>query len=316
MTPDGAQLRSGLTTGTCAAAAAGAAALALAGESPDAVEVALPDGERVTLAVQWLERPREGCARAAVLKDAGDDPDVTDGMTVVVEVERLAGAAPGAPDLELAAGPGVGTVTRAGLQIPPGEPAINPVPREMIAAAIRAALPDGALRVTVSIPGGEETAKHTFNSRLGIEGGLSLPYTHMNLLGDLVESYDLAMQGWPLRRDTQTQHHFGPVQIWAGFRLADWIAADIALLIPIEQIRAGRIAVRVSLPVRYAILPGRLAFRFRPDVVLGFGRSDANQGSSVQTSIFVDAGLVVNITRELLASVSMPKAQGHIHRRA
>ncbi len=174
MTPDGAQLRSGLTTGTCAAAAAGAAALALAGEERDAVEVELPNGERVTLTVQSLERPREGCARASVLKDAGDDPDVTDGMTVVVEVEQLAGAADAEPTIEFAAGPGVGTVTRAGLQIPPGEPAINPVPRQMIAVAVRAALPEGDLRVTVSIPGGEETAKRTFNARLGIRGGLSV----------------------------------------------------------------------------------------------------------------------------------------------
>ena len=174
MTRDSAQLRSGLTTGTCAAAAAGAAALALAGEERRAVEVELPDGKRVTLTVQSLERPREGCARAAVLKDAGDDPDVTDGMIVVVEVERLAGAADAEPTIEFAAGPGVGTVTRAGLQILSGEPAINPVPRQMITAAVRAALPDGALRVTVGIPGGEETAKRTFNARLGIHGGLSV----------------------------------------------------------------------------------------------------------------------------------------------
>lgn len=174
MTADGEQLRSGLTTGTCAAAAAKAAALALAGEVCDAVEVELPDGERVTLAVESLERPREGCARAAVIKDAGDDPDVTDGMSVVVEVEQLAEVTTGQPPIEFAAGSGVGTITRAGLQIPPGQPAINPVPRKMIAAAVREALPHGALRVTVSILGGEETAKRTFNARLGIEGGLSV----------------------------------------------------------------------------------------------------------------------------------------------
>ena len=91
------QLRTGLTTGTCAAAAAAAAARALAGELCDAVDVELPDGERVTLAVESVERPREGCARAAVVKDAGDDPDVTDGMTVVVEVEVLEGRPADAP---------------------------------------------------------------------------------------------------------------------------------------------------------------------------------------------------------------------------
>jgi cobalt-precorrin-5B (C1)-methyltransferase len=172
--------RGGLTTGTCAAAAAKAAALALAGAPCHAVDVELPGGDVVTLAVEWTERPRPGCARAAVVKDAGDDPDVTNGMTVVVEVEVLASADAAASDAAeldgvfFAAGPGVGTVTRAGLQVPPGEPAINPVPRRMIADAVREALPEGAVRVTVSIPGGEETARRTFNPRLGIEGGLSV----------------------------------------------------------------------------------------------------------------------------------------------
>ena len=178
MTSSDEKLRTGLTTGTCAAAAAAAAARALIGELVSAVEVELPDGERVTLAVEMLERPREHCARAAVIKDAGDDPDVTDGMTVVAEVEVVEGAPAGAPagepPLEFVAGPGVGTVTRAGLQIPPGEPAINPVPRAMIAAAVRAALPVQPLRVTIGIPGGEATALRTFNERLGIVGGLSV----------------------------------------------------------------------------------------------------------------------------------------------
>ena len=181
MTGKSEQLRTGFTTGTCAAAAAAAAAWALAGVARDAVDVCLPDGERVTLAVESLEKPRESGARAAVLKDAGDDPDVTNGMLVVAEVERLDDLSDGGASgtekddrIEFAAGAGVGTVTRAGLQIAPGEPAINPVPREMIAAAVRAALPAGALRVTVSIPGGELTARRTFNERLGIEGGLSV----------------------------------------------------------------------------------------------------------------------------------------------
>jgi cobalt-precorrin-5B (C1)-methyltransferase len=171
VTDGGTGLRSGFTTGTCAAAAAAAAARALAGEACDAVDVELPDGERITLAVEALERPRADVARAAVVKDAGDDPDVTDGMTVVVELERLSGSG---ETLEFLAGDGVGTVARAGLQVPPGEPAINPVPREMITAAVRAVLPDVPLCVTVSIPGGREVAARTFNGRLGIEGGLSV----------------------------------------------------------------------------------------------------------------------------------------------
>jgi cobalt-precorrin-5B (C1)-methyltransferase len=163
--------RTGLTTGTCAAAAAGAAAAALAGHTAESVEVELPGGDLVTLDVAWLQRPAPERARAGVVKDAGDDPDQTDGMTVVAEVERLAGAG---PEVTFAAGPGVGTVTRAGLQLAVGEPAINPVPRAMIAAAVRAALPVGRLRVTIAIPGGDTIAARTFNPRLGVVGGLSV----------------------------------------------------------------------------------------------------------------------------------------------
>jgi cobalt-precorrin-5B (C1)-methyltransferase len=163
--------RTGLTTGTCAAAAAGAAAAALAGQAPGSVAVELPAGETVTLEVAWLERPAPERARAGVVKDAGDDLDVTDGVTVVAEVERLEGAG---LELTFAAGSGVGTVTRAGLQLAVGEPAINPVPRAMIAAAVRAALPHGRLRVTIAVPGGDALAARTFNARLGVAGGLSV----------------------------------------------------------------------------------------------------------------------------------------------
>ncbi len=165
------ELRSGFTTGTCAAAAATAAACALAGDVCQAVEVQLPDGESVTLAVESVERPRSGVARAAVIKDAGDDPDVTDGVTVMVEIERLSGPR---ATIEFVAGEGVGTITRAGLQVPPGEPAINPVPRAMIAAAVRAVLPEPPLRISVHVPAGREIAARTLNGRLGIEGGLSI----------------------------------------------------------------------------------------------------------------------------------------------
>ena len=165
----GTPLRSGLTTGTCAAAAAKAAALALAGSRSDAVEIALPGDERVTLSVESAERISADVARAVVVKDAGDDPDVTNGSRVEVTV------ALGGQGVRWAAGEGVGTVTREGLQLAVGEPAINPVPRAMIAEALADVLGSevGAL-VTVAIPGGAELAARTFNPRLGIEGGLSV----------------------------------------------------------------------------------------------------------------------------------------------
>jgi cobalt-precorrin-5B (C1)-methyltransferase len=169
-TDAGATLRSGLTTGTCAAAAAKAAALALAGaEKVPFVEITLPGGALVEVPVESVASLDDGVGFAVVVKDAGDDPDVTNGSRVEVALVL------GGDGVRFSAGQGVGTVTRDGLQLAPGEPAINPVPREMIAAALAEVLGEnpGAL-VTVGIPGGEELAAKTFNPRLGIEGGLSV----------------------------------------------------------------------------------------------------------------------------------------------
>ncbi len=163
-------LRSGITTGACAAAAAKAAALMLVeGAAPAAVEIGLPGGQTIRVAVASAQVCRDGAAAsAAVRKDAGDDPDVTDGLEVVATVAWAAGA-----EVTFAAGEGVGTVTKPGLQVPPGEPAINPAPRRMIAAAIRDVTPRG-VRVEIAVPGGREVARQTFNPRLGIAGGLSI----------------------------------------------------------------------------------------------------------------------------------------------
>jgi cobalt-precorrin-5B (C1)-methyltransferase len=168
-------LRRGWTTGACAAAAARAATEALlAGRFPDPVAIRLPRGERPCFALA-LKELSGGIARAGVIKDAGDDPDVTHGALVIVELERVEAGS----GLRFRAGAGVGTVTRPGLPLAVGEPAINPGPRAMIAQAIAeaaeacdAATPD--LAVTVSIPGGEALAAKTLNARLGIVGGLSI----------------------------------------------------------------------------------------------------------------------------------------------
>lgn len=166
---DVAPLRRGWTTGACAAAAAKAAALGLAGETPSAVAIPLPGGQRPLFAVA-REARGPGWGEAAVVKDAGDDPDVTHGATVVV---RLESGAPGA-GLLFVAGDGVGTATRPGLPIAPGEPAINPGPRAMIAAALAETDAGADLVVTISIPGGARLAERTLNGRLGIVGGLSI----------------------------------------------------------------------------------------------------------------------------------------------
>ncbi|WP_274629099.1 cobalt-precorrin-5B (C(1))-methyltransferase [Arvimicrobium flavum] len=164
-------LRRGWTTGTCAAAAAKAACAGLlTGEFPDPVEVALPGGQRPAFALARWEL-RDGEAVAAVVKDAGDDPDVTHGAVMTATVRR---GAPGS-GITFLAGPGIGTVTRPGLPMPPGEPSINPVPRKMITDGIAEVAGEGAdFEVEISVPDGEEMARRTLNARLGVVGGISV----------------------------------------------------------------------------------------------------------------------------------------------
>ena len=164
-------LRRGWTTGACAAAAAKAACAALAGDAfPDPVEITLPGGQCPAFALAKTERG-EDYARAGIVKDAGDDPDVTHGALIIATVRR------GTADTGITyrAGEGVGTVTRPGLPIPVGEAAINPVPRTMIAHAIsEIAGEDADFEVEISVPGGAEIATKTLNPRLGILGGISI----------------------------------------------------------------------------------------------------------------------------------------------
>jgi len=168
-------LRHGYTTGACAAAATLGAARWLAGARPVRVELALPGGERAGFALHggWRQAEAAGCF---VVKDAGDDPDITHGVEVHARLERLAGPPPiGADDgILIVGGTGIGTVTKPGLAVAVGEPAINPVPRTMIRAAVRAVFPRGAFRVVLAIPDGEQRAAKTLNARLGIVGGLSI----------------------------------------------------------------------------------------------------------------------------------------------
>jgi cobalt-precorrin-5B (C1)-methyltransferase len=164
--PEG-ELRRGWTTGACATAASKAAFTALrTGTFPDPVSITLPRGEKPSF-VLALEGLGEGYAQVGIVKDAGDDPDVTHGCLVVATVR------PGGKGLRFKAGAGVGTVTRAGLPIAVGEPAINPMPRQMMqAAAAEEGFADA--EIEISIPGGEQLAEKTWNPRLGIVGGLSI----------------------------------------------------------------------------------------------------------------------------------------------
>ena len=178
------RLRSGYTTGACAAAAAKAAVLLLMGRPrPESVKIPFPDGSRHGFVVRQ-SGVGSGQAWASVIKDAGDDPDVTNGAEIVASVSFLPEGEffvdcvrLEQKDIFLCGGPGVGRVTKRGLAVKPGEPAINPVPRRMILAAVLEALgvkTGKALQVVISVPQGEELAEKTLNKRLGIVGGLSI----------------------------------------------------------------------------------------------------------------------------------------------
>ena len=193
-------LRRGWTTGACATAAAKAAYVALvSGRFPDPVEIRLPSGAPVAFALAMRELS-EDRASAGILKDAGDDPDVTHGALIVSAVCRGARGS----SVTFRAGPGVGTVTKPGLPVVVGEPAINPVPRTMIREAIATVAKDlddnDDVIVEISIPGGEEMAKRTMNGRLGIVGGLSIlgttgivvPYSCAAWIATIHEGIDVA----------------------------------------------------------------------------------------------------------------------------
>jgi len=175
------RLKTGFTTGTAAAAAAKAAVMyLLEGTPPRKVDIELLTGQRIVIPVHRCRRNGEAAAACTVIKDAGDDPDVTHGAEIGAKV-RITQPSVGDPDQSevlISGGQGVGRVTKPGLEVPPGEPAINPGPRRMITRAVREALAVRGMRacaaVEVFAPRGETIALKTLNARLGIMGGISI----------------------------------------------------------------------------------------------------------------------------------------------
>lgn len=162
------QLRTGFTTGSCATAASKAALVALLEQREvKEIDFSLPDGETISMAISscvWSDE----CARASVVKDAGDDPDVTNGVVIESEV-RLSDT----PGVHFLHGDGVGRVTLPGLGIEVGEPAINPIPRKMIASEL-SKLYNGGIDVTISVPNGKDIASRTLNFKVGVVDGISI----------------------------------------------------------------------------------------------------------------------------------------------
>ncbi|WP_031361710.1 cobalt-precorrin-5B (C(1))-methyltransferase [Caballeronia sordidicola] len=169
-----APLRTGLTTGSCATATSLAAArLLLAGRVSEHADITLPKGQQVVMPLVFCRLAGDSQAEAGTVKDAGDDPDVTHGAIVFARVRLLS-----EPGVRFLAGPGVGTITRAGLALPIGEPAINPVPRKMMTDHLSALAEEhnygGGFEVSIGVEDGAELALKTMNPRLGIVGGLSI----------------------------------------------------------------------------------------------------------------------------------------------
>jgi cobalt-precorrin-5B (C1)-methyltransferase len=162
--------KTGFTTGSCAAGAAKAACLLLKENwQRREIDIPLPGNQRLKLKVNTFEKTN-GQARVGIVKDAGDDPDITHGLEIVAVVRVLSSQG----SLVIRGGQGVGVVTKKGLQVPVGESAINPVPRQMINEAVREVFPIEEVEVTIVVPKGEEIAHKTLNPRLGIVGGISI----------------------------------------------------------------------------------------------------------------------------------------------
>ena len=162
--------KTGFTTGSCAAGAAKAACLLLKENwQGTEIDIPLPGGQRLQLKVRNCEKA-DGVSRVGIIKDAGDDPDITHGLEIQVAVRVLTNRG----EVIIRGGQGVGLVTKKGLQVPVGESAINPVPRQMIQAAVREVFPVEEVEVLVEVPEGEKIAQKTLNPRLGIIGGISI----------------------------------------------------------------------------------------------------------------------------------------------
>jgi cobalt-precorrin-5B (C1)-methyltransferase len=296
-------MRSGWTTGACATAATTAAYTALlTGEFPDPVTITLPRGQQPSFALA-REELGEGWAMAAIVKDAGDDPDVTHLALVRSTVRH---GSPGSGVLFFA-GPGVGTITLPGLPLPVGEPAINPVPRRMMREAVRAlAIEHGRpvdVAIEISVDHGEELARHTWNPRLGIVGGLSIlgttgivvPYSCSAWIDSIRKGIDVAVaMGHP--------HVAG----CTGSTSERVVSAEYPL--PAEALLdMGDFAGAVLKYLRRHPIPRlTIAGGFAKMSKLAAGQLDLHSGrSQVDLAFLSDLARAIGATAELAASVSV-----------
>ena len=290
LAPDDRPLRRGWTTGACATAAAKAARAALeGGQFADPVTITLPGGQTPSFALAHEARGA-GFAEAGIIKDAGDDPDVTHGALVIARVER---GAPGS-GVTFHAGEGVGMVTKPGLPIPPGEPAINPVPRQMI----RAALEDGDYRVTIGIRDGARLAAKTWNPRLGIVGGLSVLGTT-----GIVVPYSCAAWIASIQRGVDVARALGLTHVVGSTGDASEKAAMARLGLPIEAYldMGDFVGGLLKYVRRHPVARVTIAGGFAKLVKLAQGAMDLHSGRS-QVDFEMLAGLLPEQRDAVLAA--------------
>lgn len=292
-------LRKGWTTGTCASAAARAAMQGLlTGAAPAEVAVTLPDGQTVTFVTADVDPDTPNMV--GIVKDAGDDPDCTNGAHVTARVEWASdaptlgdqiwsdpgflAASNGSTPIEIRGGDGVGTVTKPGLGLTVGGPAINPVPTRMIVQAITQVHPGVSTRpvvCTISVPRGQDMALKTSNDRLGIMGGISIlgttgivkPFSTASWRASVTQQVDVA-----------AAQSSDVVVICTGSRSDDWAQADMPELEPVSFIEVGdftgialRRAAGAGIPVlRFVGMAGKIAKLADGIMMTHFHRSQVN----------------------------------------
>jgi cobalt-precorrin-5B (C1)-methyltransferase len=277
------ELRQGFATGTAAAAAAQGALYELLGRPcPARVEVLLPGGGSLTIPIHRHSRGG-GRGEAAVIKDAGDDPDVTNGAEIGARVWRRKPAG-GEEDISLWGGEGVGRVTKPGLPVAVGEPAINPVPRKMIRRALRRVWDEVGsgeplgLAVEIFVIGGEELARHTLNPRLGIVGGISIlgttglvkPFSHQAYRATIASALRVA-QAAGLKQ----------IAFSTGGKSEGYLQAHLPYLAEEAFVQMGdyvRFALKVAAHMGFAEITAGAFFGKALKIAQGFGHTHASRG--------------------------------------
>jgi cobalt-precorrin-5B (C1)-methyltransferase len=277
------ELRQGFATGTAAAAAAQGALYELLGFTcPGRVDVALPGGGSLTIPLHRHSHTNDR-GEAVVIKDAGDDPDVTNGAEIGARVWRLESTA-ATEDISIRGGTGVGRVTKPGLSVPVGDPAINPVPRKMICRGVRQVWdevnPGEPLRLAVEIfvPQGSELARHTLNPRLGIVGGISIlgttglvkPFSHQAYRATIAASLRVA-------RATGVKH----IVFSTGGKSEGYLKARLSALPDEAFVQMGdyvRFALQVAAHMGFSEITVGAFFGKALKIAQGFGHTHASQG--------------------------------------